>query len=310
MVRPCPCPVSVGVTLPAFIGAPTGSPAPVRERDARGNGGGFCTIRSLPSACRRRVAPLLVQFPPFAGGEVAIRGDVGTTAPGLVCRSHANPLLRALTGYIARKPAISRLGGAAHAHISGLTCALAGPCANQRAHARIRGPACVRAHILGAVSHAIRLSELSTVSTNVAIPTMRMSNATQGRGNCMRHSSIARPMGVMRCRRRRRRWRRRWRRQWRRRWPTRGLAWWAPSALANCPLNPSVHTRPRVRPHNRHVGAFKPHDETIPFNMGFPLPTQRKIPTQPTRYVLQPRYSARPVARGRQGGHHRNSASS
>ena len=35
---------------------------------------GFCTIRSLPSACRRRVASLLVQFPPSAGGEVAVRG--------------------------------------------------------------------------------------------------------------------------------------------------------------------------------------------------------------------------------------------
>ena len=30
---------------------------------------GFCSMRSLPSACRRRVAPLLVQLPPFAGGE-------------------------------------------------------------------------------------------------------------------------------------------------------------------------------------------------------------------------------------------------
>ena len=47
---------------------------------------------------------------------------LGTTVPGLVCRSHANPLLRALTGYIARKPAIPRLGRAAHAHISGPTC--------------------------------------------------------------------------------------------------------------------------------------------------------------------------------------------
>ena len=108
----------------------------MREHDARGNGGGFCTIRSLPSACRRRVAPLLVQFPPFAGGDVAVRGDVGTTAPGLVCRSHVNPLLRALTGYFARKPAIPCLGGAAHAHISGLTCALAGPGADQRTRVR------------------------------------------------------------------------------------------------------------------------------------------------------------------------------
>ena len=29
--------------------------------------GGFCSIRSLPSACRRRVALLMVQFPPFDG---------------------------------------------------------------------------------------------------------------------------------------------------------------------------------------------------------------------------------------------------
>ena len=31
-------------------------------------------MRSLATACRRRVAPLLVQFPPFAGGKVAVRG--------------------------------------------------------------------------------------------------------------------------------------------------------------------------------------------------------------------------------------------
>ena len=35
---------------------------------------GFCSMRSLATACRRRVAPLLVQFPPFAGGKVAVRG--------------------------------------------------------------------------------------------------------------------------------------------------------------------------------------------------------------------------------------------
>ena len=42
----------------------------------RGHGWGFCSIRSLASACRRRVAPLLLQFPPFAGGEDAVRGSV------------------------------------------------------------------------------------------------------------------------------------------------------------------------------------------------------------------------------------------
>ena len=41
--------------------------------------GGFCSIRSLPSACRRRVAPLMVQFPPFAGGEVTPRGGDAPT---------------------------------------------------------------------------------------------------------------------------------------------------------------------------------------------------------------------------------------
>ena len=46
------------------------------ERGAGGKGGGFCSIRSLASACRRRVVALLVQFPPFAGGEVAVRGGV------------------------------------------------------------------------------------------------------------------------------------------------------------------------------------------------------------------------------------------
>ena len=196
---------------------------------------------------------------------------VDTTAFGLACRSRANLLLRALTGYIARKPAIPCLGGAAHAHISGLTCALADPRSHERAQARIRGPTCEvsgpRARCwrsLGAVSHAIRLGELSTASTNVAIPTMRMRGATQGRGNCMRHSSIADPTGVMRCRRRRRRWRRwwrrwwrsRWRRQWSSRWRTGGMAWWALSALANCPLTLNVHTWLRVRPRIGRVGGI------------------------------------------------------
>ena len=37
---------------------------------------GFCTIRSILPACRRRVAPLMVQFPLFGGVEVAVRGGV------------------------------------------------------------------------------------------------------------------------------------------------------------------------------------------------------------------------------------------
>ena len=65
-------------------------------------------------------------------------------------------------------------------------------------------------------------------------------------------------------------------------------------------LTPSAHTWPwpLVRPHIRYVGAFTPHDETIPVNVGFTAPASRKVPTKSARYVLKPRHSARPVARG------------
>jgi len=59
---------------------------------------------------------------------------VGKTVSDMVCCSHANLLVRALTGYIARQPTIPCLGGAAHAHISGPTCELAGPRACHRAN--------------------------------------------------------------------------------------------------------------------------------------------------------------------------------
>ena len=51
------------------------------------------------------------------------------------------------------------------------------------------------ASALGAVSHAIRLNELSTVSTNVAIPTIWIRGETRCRGNCMRHSQDSSPGG-------------------------------------------------------------------------------------------------------------------
>ena len=88
----------VGDALPAFIGAPpyprpqcrpprrtmasmgvmaqmfcdagdSGTQFTTATPPHPGLDGGFCSIRSLPSACRRRVAPLMVQFPPF-GGDV------------------------------------------------------------------------------------------------------------------------------------------------------------------------------------------------------------------------------------------------
>ena len=37
---------------------------------------GFCSIRSWLAACRRRVAALMMQFPPFGGDAAAVRGGV------------------------------------------------------------------------------------------------------------------------------------------------------------------------------------------------------------------------------------------
>ena len=72
-------PVIAGDTLPAFLGAQPGSHALVREYDTRGNGGGFCSIRSLSSACRRRVGGLDGVIPPPCGGEAGqILGVVAT----------------------------------------------------------------------------------------------------------------------------------------------------------------------------------------------------------------------------------------
>ena len=127
--------------------------------------------------------------------------------PAIAC---ANRLYRTSTRYSVSGRGCPRSHQRVNVRISGPTLALAGPGADQRAHVRGVGPACVRAHILGAVAHAIRLSECSTASTNVAIPTMRICGATQGRGNCMRHSWKARPVGVIlyrsRCPSRHSRW--------------------------------------------------------------------------------------------------------
>ena len=121
--------------------------------------------------------PLMVRFPPFAGGEAAVRG-----CPRACHRTHVRSV--------------------------GPTRIPSDPRAKCRAH--VRGEE-RRQLALGAVSHAIRLSELSTASTNVAILTTWMRGTTQCRWNCMRHSWKARPAGVIlrrsRCRSSRSRWR-------------------------------------------------------------------------------------------------------
>ena len=55
---------------------------------------GFCSMRSLATACRRRVAPLMLQFPPCGGGKVVVRGGVvavrGGVAPKVQTTSAKN----------------------------------------------------------------------------------------------------------------------------------------------------------------------------------------------------------------------------
>ena len=48
--------------------APPATPLP-RDAHAPPPNGGFCTTRRIATACRRRVAPLMLQFPPFARGN-------------------------------------------------------------------------------------------------------------------------------------------------------------------------------------------------------------------------------------------------
>ena len=73
--------------------------------------GVFCSMRSLASACRRRVAPLLVQFPPFGGAL-----DVGRARP-CTSRSASPPVwwgfcaIRSLAS-VCRRHVVSKLGQA------------------------------------------------------------------------------------------------------------------------------------------------------------------------------------------------------
>ena len=138
------------------------------------------------------------------------------------------------------------------------------------------------ASALTAVSHAIRLGELSTVSTNVAIPTIWTRGATQCRGNCMRHSWISSPGGshvlpliappvaqpleqpvaqpVAH--------------QWR----ASGLARW-PGTVNTARATTCPHHHDGSRGHTQ-----TPH-ETSTSNIDCPAPASRKVTTQPTRFV-------------------------
>ena len=114
---------------------------PEREHDTGGNGG-FCSIRSLPSACRRRVAPLMVQFPPFGDdvtGRQVTHGSTCSAIPPVWWRCHRQAS-RARVLVQRNSPHLmvvrSRLGAAPP------TRGLEGPRARCRTHVHVIGPTC------------------------------------------------------------------------------------------------------------------------------------------------------------------------
>ena len=121
---------------------------PLRNGLQAGVGGGFALHEALWLRVAGVSEPHVVQFPRLVSecegcddqsadrrgekrGRWAASGDVvcvlGAPASVVACCSPVNPLLRAVTRYVARKPAILSVGGAAQVRISGPTCALAGP---------------------------------------------------------------------------------------------------------------------------------------------------------------------------------------
>ena len=123
---------------------------PLRNGLQAGVGGGFALHEALWLRVAGVSEPHVVQVPRLVSecegyddqsadrrgekrGRRAASGEVvcvlGAPASVVACCSHVNPLLRAVTRYVARKPAILSVGGAAQVRISGPTCALVGECA-------------------------------------------------------------------------------------------------------------------------------------------------------------------------------------
>ena len=114
---------------------------------------------------------------------------------------------------------------------------------------------------LPTISHAIRLSELSTIPTNAAIPTMRMCDATERRGNCMRHSQIAHQAAARQC------------------------PGTVNAVAANDPPKPH-RDGPR--------GHTQARDDTTTFSTVFPAPASWKRATQPPLFAYPPRWRSPP----------------
>ena len=94
-----PQPRPHGAASPAAPGRPPGHRPPGHTPPPNG---GFCTIRRIATACRRRVAPLMVQFPPFARAN---RHLASCTRQQRTRR--ARPTLRATPGRLPAQPPLS-----------------------------------------------------------------------------------------------------------------------------------------------------------------------------------------------------------
>ena len=91
---PSPCPGMKGAAPKPQAPRRPRAPKPPPPR----HNGGFCTIRSILPACRRRVAPLMLQIPPFAGSEIAVRGGEIAVRGGEVPTSPATSATNADNG--------------------------------------------------------------------------------------------------------------------------------------------------------------------------------------------------------------------
>ena len=83
----------------------------------RGRGSRWCGRHSADPLGEKRPKSMVV-----AEWVCVLAGSVSVVA----CWSHVNPLLRAVTRSVARRPAMWSVGGTAQARISGLTCGLEG----------------------------------------------------------------------------------------------------------------------------------------------------------------------------------------
>ena len=82
------------VQLPGFRHPPAPQPGPRPLQRARHWWRwGFCSIRSWLSACRRRVAPLMLQFPPIGGGAAVVCSGVALKSQTTSVKNTENGLL-------------------------------------------------------------------------------------------------------------------------------------------------------------------------------------------------------------------------